>query len=169
MLEICCGGRRTVERNVELSKVNLVEWVWNLYGEGHAFEAADMRLSRDFDEEQMECLMVAGLWCCHPYPSFRPSIKQVVSVLNFQAPLPNLPSKLPKPMYIAPSMDISSSFYASPSTSSSTNHQNQYSSASYLTDSPKSEGLSIYVTFPAFSLFPSFFHSSVKINKFTNK
>ena len=42
MLEICCGGRRTVERNVELSKVNLVEWVWNLYGEGHVLEAADM-------------------------------------------------------------------------------------------------------------------------------
>ncbi|GMN65918.1 hypothetical protein TIFTF001_034975 [Ficus carica] len=133
-LEICCG-RRPVERNAEPSKVSLVEWVWDLYGKGQVLEAADIRLNMEFDEDQMECLMVVGLWCCHPDPSFRPSIKQVVSALDFEAPLPILPSKLPKPMYFAPSMNMSSSFYTSSGTSSSTNP--------YLTDSSKSEGLSI--------------------------
>ncbi|EXB54101.1 L-type lectin-domain containing receptor kinase IX.1 [Morus notabilis] len=141
-LEICCG-RRPVERNAEPSKVSLVEWAWNLYGKGQVLEAADTRLNLEFDEEQMECLMVVGLWCCHPEPSFRPSIKQVVNVLNFEAPLPNLPPNLPRPMYFAPSTDMNSSFYSSSGTTSSTNYQNQYSSGSYLTDSSKSEGLSI--------------------------
>lgn len=129
-LEICCG-RRPVEQNVEPRKVSLVEWVWDLYGKGKVLEGADARLGMEFEEREMESLMVVGLWCCHPDPSFRPSIKQVVSVLNFEAPLPNLPPKLPRPMYFAPSLDFGSSFY-----SSSTDQQSQqYSSGNYFTDS----------------------------------
>ena len=118
-LEICCG-RRPVERNTEPSKVILVEWVWDLYGNGQVLEAVDKRLSMEFDERQIESLMVVGLWCCHPDPSFRPSIKQVVSVLNFESQLPNLPSKLPKPMYFAPPLNIYSTSYTSSDTTSST-------------------------------------------------
>lgn len=43
--------------------------------------------------------MVVGLWCCHPVPTSRPSIRQVIDVLNFESQLPNLPSKFPMPMY----------------------------------------------------------------------
>ncbi|RVW57308.1 L-type lectin-domain containing receptor kinase IX.1 [Vitis vinifera] len=39
-LEITCG-RRPVEPRAEPSKTRLVEWVWNLYGKGQLFEAAD--------------------------------------------------------------------------------------------------------------------------------
>lgn len=108
------------------SKVSLLEWVWNLYGKGKAVEAADARLSMEFDEQEMERLMAVGLWCCHPDPSFRPSMKHIVNVLNFEAPLPSLPSKLPKPMYFEPPSVENSSFYASSSTSTN-----------YLTDSSK--------------------------------
>ncbi|XP_062086895.1 L-type lectin-domain containing receptor kinase IX.1-like [Humulus lupulus] len=114
-LEICCG-RKPVIRNAVPSQESLVEWVWDLYGKGQVLEAADMRLSEEFDERQMESLMVTGLWCCHPDPIFRPNIKQVVSVLNFEAPLPTLPSKLPRPMYFAPSFDISSTSNTSSTT-----------------------------------------------------
>ena len=82
-LEIACG-RKPIEPRVEPSKVRLVEWVWDLYGNDQLLEGS---------------LMVIGLWCCHPDPTIRPSIKQVTHVLNFEAPLPNLPSKLPVPMY----------------------------------------------------------------------
>ncbi|OVA20888.1 Protein kinase domain [Macleaya cordata] len=34
----------------------------------------------------------------------RPSIRQVINVLNFESPLPNLPSKLPTPVYFVPLM-----------------------------------------------------------------
>ncbi|KAJ1406987.1 Serine/threonine-protein kinase, active site [Sesbania bispinosa] len=104
-LEITCG-RRPVEVKQEPGKVRLVEWVWDLYGKGKLAEAADERLSLEFDEKQMECLMVVGLWCCHPDHTMRPSIRQVINVLNFEAPLPSLPAKLPVPMYFAPPMDM---------------------------------------------------------------
>lgn len=104
-LEIACG-RKPVEPKAEPSKVRLVEWVWDLYGRGQVVEAADPVLNLEFDEQQMECLMVVGLWCCHPDFSLRPPIKQVINVLNFEAPLPSLPSKLPVPTYYAPPIDM---------------------------------------------------------------
>ena len=86
-LEIACG-RKPIETQSETSKVSLVEWVWDLYGKGQLFEAVDKGLSMEFDERQMECLMVVGLWCCQPNPINRPSIRQVLPVLNFDVPFP---------------------------------------------------------------------------------
>ncbi|KAM4119683.1 hypothetical protein ACJW30_03G077600 [Castanea mollissima] len=104
-LEIACG-RKPVDPWAEPSKVRLVEWVWDLYGNGQLLEAVDKRLDMEFDEGQIKSLMVVGLWCCHPDPTRRPSIRQVMHVLKFEASLPNLPSKLPVPMYVGPPMDL---------------------------------------------------------------
>ena len=84
---------------MEPSKVRLLERVWDLDGNDQMLEAIDKGLSMEFDKGQIESLMVAGLWCCHPNTTIRPLVKQVTHVLNFEAPLPNLPSKLPVPMY----------------------------------------------------------------------
>lgn len=111
-LEITCG-RKPVEPKAEPSQIRLVEWVWELYGKGKVLEASDKGLSAEFDEREMECLMVVGLWCCHPDHTFRPSIRQVINVLNFEAPLPRLPSKLPVPMYFAPPMEMCRFSYSS--------------------------------------------------------
>ncbi|XP_031110192.1 L-type lectin-domain containing receptor kinase IX.1-like [Ipomoea triloba] len=111
-LEIACG-RRPVEPKAEAGKVRLVEWVWDLYGEGKILEGADKGLNMEFDEKEMECLMVVGLWCCHPDHTLRPSIKQVINALNFEAPLPKLPAKLPVAMYFAPPMSMCRFSYTS--------------------------------------------------------
>ncbi|XP_058080728.1 L-type lectin-domain containing receptor kinase IX.1-like [Magnolia sinica] len=101
-LEIGCG-RRPVEPKAEESQVRLVEWVWELYGKGRLLQAVDPVLMGDFDEKEMECLMTVGLWCAHPDHSLRPSIRQAIQVLNFEAPLPNLPPTMPVPTYFSPS------------------------------------------------------------------
>lgn len=100
-LEIACG-RKALEAMDESSKIRLVDWVWELFGSGSLLDAADGRLGRHFDAKQMECLMVVGLWCAYPDPSLRPSIKQVMKVLNFEAQLPDLPNQLPVPTYLVP-------------------------------------------------------------------
>ncbi|TKY58743.1 L-type lectin-domain containing receptor kinase IX.1 [Spatholobus suberectus] len=128
-LEIACG-RRPVEVKEEPGKVRLVEWVWNLYGKGKLIEATDKKLNWDFEEQQMECLMIVGLWCCHPDHTMRPSIRQVISVLNFEAPLPSLPSKLPVPMYFAPPMEMCKFSYTSSGATSTTKESSSYSSMS---------------------------------------
>lgn len=128
-LEITCG-RRPVDLKQEPGKVRLVEWVWELYGKGKLGEAADKELNWGFDGRQIECLMIVGLWCCHPDHTMRPSIRQVISVLNFEAPLPSLPSKLPVPMYYAPPMEMCKFSYTTSGISSTTNGSSTYSSLS---------------------------------------
>ncbi|KAE8675651.1 Concanavalin A-like lectin protein kinase family protein [Hibiscus syriacus] len=57
------------------------------------------KLDKDFDEKQMECLMIVGLWCTHQDCNSRPSIRQAIHVLHSESPIPNLPAKMPVPMY----------------------------------------------------------------------
>ncbi|XP_062087303.1 L-type lectin-domain containing receptor kinase IX.1-like [Humulus lupulus] len=105
-LEICCGRRSIILNAEDPEKVSLVEWVWELYGRCQLVEAVDKGLvSMEWNDREMECVMIVGLWCCHPDPTSRPSIKQVMSALNFEAALPNLPPTLPVPMYM-PSFSI---------------------------------------------------------------
>ncbi|KAH7517655.1 hypothetical protein FEM48_Zijuj09G0087600 [Ziziphus jujuba var. spinosa] len=80
-------------------------------------EAADPRLCGEFNEQQMERLMIVGLWCAHPDHNLRPSIKQAMHVLDFEAPLPALPLEMPLPTYLPPSAPRSN--YGS---SSASNH-----------------------------------------------
>jgi serine/threonine protein kinase len=99
-LEIACG-RKPIKPNAPEDQVVMVEWVWELYELGKVLEAADPRLSGDFDEQEMERLMIVGLWCAHRDPNLRPSIRQTIHVLNFEAPLPILPSIMPWPTQFA--------------------------------------------------------------------
>ncbi|CAK9138194.1 unnamed protein product, partial [Ilex paraguariensis] len=72
-------------------------------------EVIDPKLSADFDEQEIEHLMIVGLWCAHPDPSHWPSIRQAIQVLNFEAALPIHPSQMPVPTYTAPSAHMATS------------------------------------------------------------
>ncbi|OMO85277.1 hypothetical protein CCACVL1_10295 [Corchorus capsularis] len=137
-LEIACG-RKPIEPKAGEGKVNLVEWVWELYGRGKLLEACDSRLSGEFVKEEMEQLMIVGLWCSHPDENSRPSMQQALLVLNFEAPLPILPSKMPVPTYFAPPLNA---FELSYSGTDSERQQTQFSSYSYSTNSSQFTGSS---------------------------
>ncbi|XP_062144756.1 L-type lectin-domain containing receptor kinase IX.1-like [Alnus glutinosa] len=107
-LEIATG-RRSGYPMEEDSDVGLVQWVWNQYGRGDLLLAVDGKLQNDLDEKQVECLIIVGLWCAHPDRSLRPSIRQAIQVLNFDATTPNLPTQMPAPMYHVPIASVGSS------------------------------------------------------------
>ncbi|GLT98019.1 hypothetical protein SLE2022_155520 [Rubroshorea leprosula] len=104
-LEIACG-RRSIEPRYDEDQASLVAWVWKAYGRERLLDVVDRKLSEDFDIREMECLLIVGLWCVHPIHSMRPSIKQAMHVLNFEAALPNLPSEMPIPKYDIPNTPI---------------------------------------------------------------
>ncbi|KAF2283868.1 hypothetical protein GH714_016668 [Hevea brasiliensis] len=106
-LEIA-SGRRAIDHIEQENEMNLVEWIWELYGHGKLHLAADKKLHMDYEEKQVECLIIVGLWCAHPDHNLRPSMRQAIQVLNFEVPLPNLPAKMPVPMFRAPSPSVSS-------------------------------------------------------------
>ncbi|XP_039155808.1 L-type lectin-domain containing receptor kinase IX.1-like [Eucalyptus grandis] len=97
-LEIATG-RRSVDPMERSSQMSLVEWVWDLHGKGRVVEAVDERLQAHFDGQQVECSLAVGLWCAHPDRGLRPSIRQALQVLNFEATVPVLPNKMPIAVY----------------------------------------------------------------------
>ncbi|KAL3730050.1 hypothetical protein ACJRO7_027106 [Eucalyptus globulus] len=101
LLEIACGLKALgpMEAN---GHMHLVERVWEVYGARKLLDVADPKLCGKFNEEQMECLMIVGLWCAHPNYTLRPSVREAVNVLNFDLPPPNLLGKAPVPTYFHP-------------------------------------------------------------------
>ncbi|XP_038902785.1 L-type lectin-domain containing receptor kinase IX.1 [Benincasa hispida] len=107
-LEIVTGRMSRNSMEMESHK-GLVEWVWDLYGSGKLLMGMDEKLLQsDYDQKQIECLMLVGLWSAYPDPNLRPSIRQVIQVLNFETTMPNLPSKMPVAVYHPPSTSMSS-------------------------------------------------------------
>jgi hypothetical protein len=108
-LETACGRRpvvvlRETQQGSEATAghTHLVRWVWEHYGRGRVVDAADARLSGEFDRSEVERVMVTALWCAHPDRSLRPSIRQAVNVLRLEAPLPILPAKMPVATFVPP-------------------------------------------------------------------
>ncbi|XP_016703971.2 L-type lectin-domain containing receptor kinase IX.1 [Gossypium hirsutum] len=129
-LELACG-RKPIEPKAREGKVNLVEWVWDLYGRTELLEACDTRLNGVFTVREMEQLMILGLWCAHPDENSRPSIRQAIHALNFEAPVPVLPSKMPVATYYAPPMSVTPlNQFSSNSTYSNSSRSSQFTSSS---------------------------------------
>ncbi|CAM8904247.1 unnamed protein product [Rhodiola kirilowii] len=93
-LEIACG-RKPIDHQAPENEVSLVDWVYDLNHEGKLLDAVDPRLEMDYNEAELQCLLLVGLWCAQPTQVSRPTIRQASLVLNFEAPLPTLPDRFP--------------------------------------------------------------------------
>ncbi|KAM0010111.1 putative protein kinase RLK-Pelle-L-LEC family [Helianthus debilis subsp. tardiflorus] len=117
-LEIACGKKATDKVDPD-SDLGLVEWVWGLLGKTELLSGVDQLLNKEFDAKEVERLMMVGLWCSHPDRNLRPSIHEVIQVLKFQGALPNLPLKMPVPIYYSPPDGSEVSFSSATMTNSS--------------------------------------------------
>uniref|UniRef100_A0ACD5XMG8 Uncharacterized protein n=1 Tax=Avena sativa TaxID=4498 RepID=A0ACD5XMG8_AVESA len=112
LLEIACG-RRPLALAEEEHIVHLAQRVWSMYGDGRVLDAADLWLEGDFDDQEMERVMVVGLWSAHPDRSLRPSIRQAVSVLRCEQPLPILPARMPVATFVYVPLQLDASSWGS--------------------------------------------------------
>ncbi|KAL4582816.1 hypothetical protein LXL04_007377 [Taraxacum kok-saghyz] len=103
VLEI--GSGRNVED--ETCNIDLVKWVWDLYGKKQLRSTIDVKLS-DVDEKEYNCLMMVGLSCTHPDPTKRLTIKGVIKALEKVIP-PEVPIDMPIPRYDTPTNHPSTS------------------------------------------------------------
>eukprot|EP01018_Ginkgo_biloba_P000256 Gb_41157 [translate_table: standard] len=83
MLEVACG-RKPVDPSKD---TELVDWVWKLYDKEKLLDAVDPKLGGEYDVEEMERVLKLGLICSHPEPEGRLSARQVLQILEGQAPL----------------------------------------------------------------------------------
>nr|GEX71473.1 L-type lectin-domain containing receptor kinase S.4-like [Tanacetum cinerariifolium] len=86
LLEVVCG-RRPIETQASLEELNLVEWVWDKWHEGALLEVVDSRLKGEFDEVEVKMVLKLGLMCSRDEPSFRPTMRQVITYLEGKVPL----------------------------------------------------------------------------------
>ncbi|XP_045084214.1 L-type lectin-domain containing receptor kinase IX.1 isoform X2 [Aegilops tauschii subsp. strangulata] len=105
LLEIACG-RRPVVVLPDDSVIHLAQRVSELYSQGRVLDAADPRLTGEFDVQEMERVIIVGLWCTAHDRSLRPSIRQAINVLRFEAPLPSLPARMPPVGSAVPSLPL---------------------------------------------------------------
>ncbi|KAL6885508.1 hypothetical protein ACP4OV_010287 [Aristida adscensionis] len=75
---------------------HITDWVWLLHGEGRLIEAADVVITTGGHQVlEAERLLLLALACNHPNPLKRPSMANVVDVINMGAPLPVVPLARP--------------------------------------------------------------------------
>ncbi|XP_059442240.1 L-type lectin-domain containing receptor kinase SIT2-like [Corylus avellana] len=92
MLEVACG-RRPIEVPATQGLpegVILVDLVSQCWRRGAILDASDPRLEGDYMVEEMELVLKLGLLCSHAIPAARPSMKQVMQVLDGDADLRKL-------------------------------------------------------------------------------
>ncbi|XP_061375589.1 L-type lectin-domain containing receptor kinase VII.1-like [Gastrolobium bilobum] len=79
ILEVMCG-----RRPLEEGKPPLVEWVWQLMVHGQLVHALDERLRSkgEFSVQEVERVLNLGLLCAYPEPKARPTMRQVVNILE---------------------------------------------------------------------------------------
>ncbi|KAL5576739.1 hypothetical protein UlMin_018438 [Ulmus minor] len=79
ILEVMCG-----RRPIEEGKPPLVEYVWQMMVQGQLLNALDERLRAkgEFNKEEVERVLHLGLLCAYPDHNARPSMRQVVKVLE---------------------------------------------------------------------------------------
>ncbi|CAM0877436.1 unnamed protein product [Alopecurus aequalis] len=93
LLEVACGRRPVVfhRSDADDSPPRLVELVLERWKAGRITEARDPRIGERVDEEDdLELVLKLGLLCSHPDPLRRPSMRQVVQILEGAVPAPEM-------------------------------------------------------------------------------
>ncbi|KAK1642928.1 hypothetical protein QYE76_060733 [Lolium multiflorum] len=92
LLEVACGRRPVVfhRSDTDDSPPGLVELVLQHWKAGKIKEARDPRMGECVDEDDLELVLKLGLLCSHPDSLRRPSMRQVVKILEGAAPAPEM-------------------------------------------------------------------------------
>ncbi|KAF8670862.1 hypothetical protein HU200_050127 [Digitaria exilis] len=86
---------------------HITDWIWRLHGEGKLLEVVDASLDLaagdDGVAEEAKLVLLLGLACTNPNPCDRPSMAEVLQVINKVKPPPDVP--LEKPLFVWPPRD----------------------------------------------------------------
>nr|GEU51757.1 G-type lectin S-receptor-like serine/threonine-protein kinase LECRK3 [Tanacetum cinerariifolium] len=84
---LCC--RRSVENNFPVNEAILEEWVYDCF---EADELSKLVDGEDVDKRTLDRMVKIGLWCIQEDPALRPSMKQVVLMLEGTVKIPVPPN-----------------------------------------------------------------------------
>ncbi|KAL6846984.1 hypothetical protein ACP4OV_022837 [Aristida adscensionis] len=76
------AGRRPVEPRAAPEELVLAEWAWERYAAGEVEKVVDARLGGAFDAGEAAAAVKVALWCSHPVPGARPTMREVARYLD---------------------------------------------------------------------------------------
>ncbi|XXG68973.1 hypothetical protein AAC387_Pa06g1947 [Persea americana] len=90
LLEIV-SCRRNIELEVEDDEIILTDWISKCYRAG---ELAKLFHGEEVEKKQFERIVMVGLWCIQSEPAFRPSMKNVILMIegNMDVQVPPFPA-----------------------------------------------------------------------------
>nr|XP_043620090.1 G-type lectin S-receptor-like serine/threonine-protein kinase LECRK1 [Erigeron canadensis] len=88
LFSILCG-RKNVDNSLPVEEAILEEWVYDCYASGEVYKLVD---DEDVDKKTLDRMIKIGLWCIQKDPSLRPSMKQVVLMLEGTVKIPVPPN-----------------------------------------------------------------------------
>ncbi|KAF0887662.1 hypothetical protein E2562_002362 [Oryza meyeriana var. granulata] len=93
------SGRRPIEPRAAPEELVLAEWAWERYAAGEVEKVVDARLGGVFDLAEAAGAVKVGLWCSHPAPAVRPTMREVARYLDGgdAAEVPEPPPPPPPP------------------------------------------------------------------------
>lgn len=93
------AGRRPIEPRAPPEELVLAEWAWERYAAGEVGAVVDARLRGEFDAGEAEAAVKVALWCSHPAPAVRPTMREVARYLDAggAAEVPEPPPPPPPP------------------------------------------------------------------------
>jgi hypothetical protein len=93
------AGRRPIEPRAPPEELVLAEWAWERYTAGEVEKVVDPRLGGAYDAAEVAAAVKVGLWCSHPSPAMRPTMREVARYLDGgeagEVPEPPPPPPLP--------------------------------------------------------------------------
>ncbi|KAI5071991.1 hypothetical protein GOP47_0012097 [Adiantum capillus-veneris] len=132
VLEIV-SGRKNINIKASEEQEFLVDWAWNLCGQGHLLDLVDPRLKKEYQEDEMIRTIHVALLCVLPEAQTRPTITRAISMLLGDVKVSELPSK---PNYwgesrrgTSASKDVSSSSASTSTTAQTTSSQSHSASS----------------------------------------
>ncbi|KAF8772298.1 hypothetical protein HU200_005890 [Digitaria exilis] len=90
LLEVTCGQRPIHGDGVQDTPFLLVAWVLQHCYNGSLLETVDWRLGGNYHSDEADMVLKLGLFCLHPLPTARPSMRQVMQYLDGDMPLPDI-------------------------------------------------------------------------------
>ncbi|KAM0049886.1 putative glycerophosphodiester phosphodiesterase, protein kinase RLK-Pelle-LRK10L-2 family [Helianthus debilis subsp. tardiflorus] len=99
LLEMAVGGRKNVDAGVgsgRTSEIYFPDWIYNrLHKNEFLLDSVATREENDYARK----MTIAGLWCIQPAPNQRPSINEVIEMLEGSMDTMEVP---PKPFFSSP-------------------------------------------------------------------
>ncbi|KAF3454405.1 hypothetical protein FNV43_RR04852 [Rhamnella rubrinervis] len=98
LLEILSGKKASISNNGN-DTLLLTDWAWSLVREGRILDVIDQTMPELGTPDEMEKYVLAAVLCSHPVAYTRPTMDQLVKILENDFPVPSIPDR-PFPLLV---------------------------------------------------------------------